>query len=31
LVGEGHGGKGAKVAKGQQKGKGGLTEEKRPN
>ena len=31
LVGEGHSGKGAKVAKGRQKGKGGLTEEKRPN
>lgn len=29
LVGEGHGGKGVKVAKGRQKGKGSLTEEKR--
>ena len=30
LVGEGHDRKGAKVAKGRRKGKGGLTEEKRP-
>lgn len=30
LVGEGHGGKGVKVANARQKGKGGLTEEKRP-